>query len=318
MTHAARMSLLGPRRPLLMEDEVKSPPAFQAYARDWLGDPEVSSCSPATRGIWWDAICAMHEAGRTGVLTGTVEELARICRCIPAEMEDALAELKRSQTANVTLRNGRVTLVNRRMSREHKSRDSGRIRQERHRQSRSGNADVTSPLQSSTSTSTSQKEKKAPAVADLLDGYQIPGELDCPHFQIAAEEWIAYRRKRRLPKYVSSRWLTELVPLGIHGAIEAIDHSMDKEYQGIYPPNDKRDHPRPQGYAPPKFEQPESSADHQLQHFKMIATERLGKEHHEAVDLCDSPAVVVIVADKATGKTWEQFLELPILEASDE
>jgi hypothetical protein len=118
-------------------------PAFMFYPGDWKKDPNLSKCSPATRGIWIDLICAMHDGGRTGTLTGTVAELAQICRCTRAEMRHALAELGRAKTANVTFSDGRLqkcTVINRRMLREAKSRESARIRTRVWREKRRGNS----------------------------------------------------------------------------------------------------------------------------------------------------------------------------------
>jgi hypothetical protein len=39
---------------------------MQYFPREWLSDAKVSQCRPATRGIWWDAISAMHEIDRCG------------------------------------------------------------------------------------------------------------------------------------------------------------------------------------------------------------------------------------------------------------
>ncbi len=108
-------------------------PAFQMYSGDWLKDPQLSMCSPATRGIWIDLICAMHELGRCGQVTGTVEQLCRICRCTSAEMFAALNELKDTRTATVTEREGRWTIINRRMSRESHERESATKRKQSQR-----------------------------------------------------------------------------------------------------------------------------------------------------------------------------------------
>jgi hypothetical protein len=99
---------------------------------DWLKDPAVSLCSPAARGIWMDLICAMHEAGQSGQLRGTNDQLARLARCQPAELAQALTELQASGAAVVTQRNenvtGIVTVCNRRMQREEKAREQTRKR----------------------------------------------------------------------------------------------------------------------------------------------------------------------------------------------
>jgi hypothetical protein len=140
-------------------------PAFQFYPGDWLKDPELSMCAPATRGIWIDILCAMHELGRSGQVTGTVDQLCRLCRCTAAEMSAALTELTNTKAALTSERNGVVTVINRRMQREHKERVAGKERVKKYRsngnvtdEKRNGNAP------SSSSVSSSKKEPALRAV----------------------------------------------------------------------------------------------------------------------------------------------------------
>lgn len=145
-------------------------PAFQFYTGDWLKDPQLSMCSPSTRGIWVDLLCAMHELGRCGQVTGTVEQICRPCRCTSAEMSAALAELDSTKTAIVSERNGFVTVTCRRMNREYKERIATNSRVRKHR----GSPDVTeekrrsnNPSSSSSSTSTTKKDSRRGADAPL-------------------------------------------------------------------------------------------------------------------------------------------------------
>lgn len=127
-------------------------------------------CSPATRGIWIDLICAMWENEESGEIEGTVVQLARAVACFPEEMETALYELSETGAADVSARdicvtrhakliesNVVVTVVNRRMSRGEKAKQGARLRQQRKRQRDGGHAAVTensrSPSSSSSSTS---------------------------------------------------------------------------------------------------------------------------------------------------------------------
>jgi hypothetical protein len=114
-------------------------PALQFYIGDWLKDPKLSMCSPATRGIWIDLICGMHELERSGIITGTYEQLARLCRCTSEEMRAAISELNVTKAADVTECNGNVTVKNRRMQRESKEREDNNKRVRKYR----GNDDVT-------------------------------------------------------------------------------------------------------------------------------------------------------------------------------
>ena len=101
-------------------------PSIQWYTGDWLKDPALGQCSPATRGIWMDMICLMHENGETGELVGTPESLARVCRCTTEEMRIALAELEGTKTADVPLCPQGVLVINRRMRQAHENRVSER------------------------------------------------------------------------------------------------------------------------------------------------------------------------------------------------
>ncbi len=93
------------------------------YIGDWKKDAELSMCSLSTRGFWFEILGAMHELGRSGQITGTAQQLARVGRCTAAEAIEAIAELKQTKTANVSERDGIFTLINRRMKAEFDERE---------------------------------------------------------------------------------------------------------------------------------------------------------------------------------------------------
>lgn len=128
-------------------------PAFQFYPGDWMKDPQVSMLSAASRGVWIDLLCAMHEAGRSGKLCGTTEQLARIARCSTAEFVQALTDFQTTGVADVTERNEKVTVINRRMKREHNEREGNKIRQAKFRNNAKNNAQITPYSSSSISSS---------------------------------------------------------------------------------------------------------------------------------------------------------------------
>jgi len=117
---------------------------------DWLTDPALSKCEPATRGIWADALCAMAKEDRSGVLHGSLEQLAQVLRATPAELRRALNDIKATKTADLRVCNRTVdghvtmyvTLINRRMRREWKARKHCSERVSKHR----AKADVTTPV----------------------------------------------------------------------------------------------------------------------------------------------------------------------------
>ncbi len=112
---------------------------IQWVIADWF-TPDISACAPETRGILFDWICQMHLDNRCGQITGTREALARLGRCSTVQVENALADLKHTKAAEVTERNGIVTVINRRMKREYKARKHGAERVTRHRQKGECNA----------------------------------------------------------------------------------------------------------------------------------------------------------------------------------
>ena len=94
-----------------------------------------------------DLLCAMHENGRTGIITGTITELAQMCRCSEQEMRYTIVTLRKNEVAEIRKCNARkqsVTVVNRRMNREHKVREAAKLRVQKHRTKSSSNANVTS------------------------------------------------------------------------------------------------------------------------------------------------------------------------------
>lgn len=157
-------------------------PAFQFYTGDWLKDPALSMCSPATRGIWMDILCAAHELARSGQITGTPDQLARICRCTAADLIAAVNELQATGTADVRERRGVYTITNRRMRRAWLEKEDARARQQKRR----GNG---SNLPEIRAEKAELKLSKSDAVADLSQtateemiedlGYVTEPSLDC-------------------------------------------------------------------------------------------------------------------------------------------
>lgn len=163
-------------------------PWLQFYTSDWRNDPKLSMCKPSTRGIWIDALSAMHDDGRSGTLSGTLCQLTRVLRCSESELHDALDDLTATGAADVERRNGIVTLVNRRMSREAKERAANKIRQERHRDGKAchdnNNGAVTPPSRLSVSDSESGSlafEKEEPEKRPIEERF--------------ADFWRVYPRK---------------------------------------------------------------------------------------------------------------------------
>lgn len=74
----------------------------------------------------------MHNLDRSGVITGTADQLSRICRCSAVEFVQCVNELQAERVGEITVRDGIYTIVNRRMRREAKEREQAGIRMERY------------------------------------------------------------------------------------------------------------------------------------------------------------------------------------------
>ncbi len=90
-------------------------PYIPLYVGDWLKDPKLSLCSPATRGVWIDMICRLHELDQGGKITANAQQLARLCRCSDVEVQEAIIELRTTDSAEVYERDGIYTVVCKRM-----------------------------------------------------------------------------------------------------------------------------------------------------------------------------------------------------------
>lgn len=109
-------------------------PFMKWYVNEWRSDTAVSALTPLARGIWRELLDAMHEAGRTGQLCGTPDQLSRIARCQVADLTQTLTELQITGAADVTERSRIVTVTNRRMRREYNIRTDNTVRKRRQRE----------------------------------------------------------------------------------------------------------------------------------------------------------------------------------------
>ncbi len=167
-------------------------PAIMFYTGDWMKDPHLATCSPATRGIWIDMLCLMHENSESGKLTGTVLGLSRACRCTPDELLLCLNELHQSGTSNitplpiVTQSHSVVTVSSRRMMRESDRRKASAERQKQYRD-RHRDGGVTDDSQaggeclSSSSSVSSSNAKKKRSVLAIYDDPDFQAFWQCAY-----------------------------------------------------------------------------------------------------------------------------------------
>lgn len=126
----------------------KSPPSSPFYWNDYYRDTRL--LSPTARGIWMDILCLLHESGRRGKMTLTMEQWLRWVTCPQALFEQSLQEIHEQEVGDVTFGHNQVTpyvtVENRRMSREEKSRKDDRLRKQRERGHGHVTGNVTPPV----------------------------------------------------------------------------------------------------------------------------------------------------------------------------
>ena len=111
---------------------------FKFDFRRWRTDTDLRECSLETRGFWLEVLCVMYEKNDYQVTT-TIDRWARLIGCTTNEVTRCFRELSDTKTADVTFGNGEVTVLSRRLKRELTSKESNRLRVQKHR----GNANVT-------------------------------------------------------------------------------------------------------------------------------------------------------------------------------
>lgn len=159
---------------------------FKFDFRLWRTDSDLRRCSLETKGFWLEVLCIMHETGDYKV-EGTLEDLARLVGCHTSDITRCAIELQRTKTADVTLGNGTVTLVSRRLKRELKEREQTRLRVQRHR----GNAPVTVQSNKKEIKSKKEEEKRPTQASATPRGTRLPEPF---HLTTDMRAWAAEKR----------------------------------------------------------------------------------------------------------------------------
>ena len=230
-------------------------PSFQFYPGDWMKDPSLRACSLATRGLWIDMLCLMHESSRRGYLQHptsnpvTAAQLARMTGCATDEIDGLLQEL---ETAGVCSRTEHGTYYSRRMVRDENKRKAcseagkkggnptlmGRSKGGPKGRSKGEITPSSSSSSSSSDLETPLPPKGGPPTPEVQE-LKFPAAIDTPELRAKWGEWEAYRRERRLPTYKprsANAQLRRLESWGIPAALASIDMAIANAYQGLFEP----------------------------------------------------------------------------------
>ena len=219
----------------------KKLPYIQFYPGDWLiKDPALTLCSPETRGIWIDFICAMHELDRCGVIAGTHEQLARIGRCSIPQIEHAINELSTTQAADVTDRHEIVTVICRRMKNEYNERESNRLRKFKQR-SISGVTEKSHPhARASSSSSSSEEEEEEEEKEKLTQKEKILTEEELEYWKSWLVVWeYAHGKGKPMHPSVKDAQLRFLLTIPSELRLDAIKAAHKGQWKNINDPRTK-------------------------------------------------------------------------------
>ena len=134
-------------------------PWVKWYPQLWLSEPGLQECDHITKSIWSDVLNIMLQED-THVYRSTLSKMAIRFRCTQIQMMAALEDLKQCKICEVEMLHslhvtdtvtGSVTLICRRLYREHNERNRIRLAVRKHRTKKSVTENVTGCNSTSTS-----------------------------------------------------------------------------------------------------------------------------------------------------------------------
>lgn len=202
---------------------------------------------PKETKVLWITMLAL--ANKDGFVDGTIPGLAAMANLTIPETETALKHLlgpdpysrtKEHEGRRIEEQDGGWHLINHAKYREAMSKDDRREYMKLHmREKRSKQ-----PLARVSSGLAPLAHTEAEASTDTkADTYPFPSA----EFKSAWENWLGYRKERRLPAYVPrglKAVFGKLAKMGEGRAIAAIQNSMEQNYQGIFEANGNGHRPR--------------------------------------------------------------------------
>lgn len=231
-------------------------PWFKFFPMDWLADPELQSCSPAARGVWMDILSISYNCPEPGVLRGRDGKPwgdSKIVSSVRGDPVMVLSALNELVSSGVARRADDGALYSKRMVQDCGERKSDA----EYEQKRPKNPPRMNPEcsqndaildKSSTSTSVSTSDLASVSSERGSGGkptpptIEIPASLDTPDFRAAWDEWLAYRRERKLGKptgmTIKATYRRFEADMGPERAAAAIRHSIEKGWHSINEPKE--------------------------------------------------------------------------------
>lgn len=254
---------------------------FKLDFKVWRTDSCLRRCSLETRGFWLECLCVMNETD-TYEITGTLSELARLLGCESSEVMRCATELKQTKTADVTLGNGSVTLLSRRLKRELNIREQTRLRVQKLR----CNADVTlqSNKQEVISKKKEEKEERKDGDAEPSPSIQL-FEFWKTTMSLNGSTKLTPKRAQKITQRLKDGYTIERIQNAIRGCAMSPFHMGQNDQKTFY--NDIELICR-SGEKVEAFEQiflntpqpPKLSDEQQKMKEALIASRLMGQQHY--------------------------------------
>jgi hypothetical protein len=171
-------------------------PALNFYPGDWFRETGLSMTDLKTKGAWIEMLLRMFDAPERGKLQGTPEDFCQMLHCSDDDFSHIINEIKSKKIADVTFHDGIVTVINRRMRRDEKDRESAKIRMREKRVRDGGYAVVTEKLQTLLSSSSSSSVTKV--TYSVENGTFI--NITKPHLQTWSKAYPAINIENEISK----------------------------------------------------------------------------------------------------------------------
>lgn len=214
------------------------------YPTDWQGDPKLSGCSLAARGLWWEMLLIMNDADPFGHLSlnRTVIRTNVLARLVKADMPEVEALLGELEGAGIFSRTDEGVIFSRRMLRDQARREingtNGR---------RGGNPKLKkSDNRNEKSRLTEPDKQKTVQVQDSISeggkeragGKVIPLPFTSEAFALAwaAFEQVRVKKKKPMTDYARAQIIGDLRKMSEPDAIAALNASIRAGWTDVYPP----------------------------------------------------------------------------------
>lgn len=185
-------------------------PASQFYWGDLKRDVEYHLMSFESRGIWIEMLTCMWDAKERGKLEGTIDQLGSLLGCKTDKLQNAVNEINVTKTGDVTNCNGIVTIINRRMFRDEKQKESIRYRVKRFREKelkRPCNTDVTPQSSSSSSLYSKKSIPDEDFLKELKEKYTW---IDFDKEMVKIDAWLMVNPTRKKTRRFIVSWLSRI------------------------------------------------------------------------------------------------------------